>query len=232
MGLIYYLFKLKSEIAFSLSSFLLVINSTFLNLQYPNQYPMYFYLTCILAILAKLIFREKFTNKSICNPSIAAILIASFAFPQILSTSTRFWSGEWYHILTILILGSIVVKAAGTFLISISYIVSHILFSSLIYYFGMNFNLDYFEIRNSLFLNIALLSFGNLLFIFHVISDPLTSPKTKSNHVLFGSFIAILDVALKYLDIVNSSIIAYMAITIFWYWFYSIKNYRLSFQKS
>lgn len=229
---LFFILKNKLKIDFSLLSFFVVINSTFLNFQYPPMMPWTLSLTCFLAILFKVLFRDSQEKNSLVNPSIAAIALLSFTFPELGSSSQRFWSGEWYHIVTILIVGLIVTMRASTILISLSYVLAHVLTALLIDILGNLMLPEYFLLRPSLAINLGLLSFGNLLFIFHVISDPQSGPRIKKDQLLFGAMIAIVDVILKYFDMIQSAIVSYLLITIIWIWTKEIRRFITSQRSS
>jgi hypothetical protein len=196
---------------YSTLSFLVVINSTYLNLHYPQDKPWALWLACLVAIIFKLQARTLDQSRPILNPSIAAVLLFSLALPEYGTSSIRLWSANKYEFLIPLVFGIIVTYRARTILVSISYVLGHIIYSLVLARLlfpqsELGYNLATF--------NTALLGFGYLIFIFHVISDPQTSPKSRRSQLIFGLAIAIFDVSLKLLDYTFSPIIAYSAVSL------------------
>jgi hypothetical protein len=219
----YFFIKKKVNFNFTLLSVLVVINSTYLNFQYPPAYPLIMLGVFALAVFIKYYFRDIYSKSSLINPSIAAIAIITFIFPTLGSYSARFWSGDWYHILTIIFIGVIVTYKASTIVISLSYLVMHILFAITLDKSTSFLELDYFLQRPSMAINLGLLSFGSLLYTFHVISDPQSGPRTFKAQLFFGGGIGILDVLFKYLDVIQSAIVSYLIVTLIWIWFKSFR---------
>jgi Na+-translocating ferredoxin:NAD+ oxidoreductase RnfD subunit len=158
------------------------------------------------------------------NPSIAAIMLVTFLFPGLGSHSQRFWSGEWYHVTAIIMIGTLVTLKAKTFSLSMAYVTAHILTSTFISFIGSMILPEYFLVRPSIVLNLSLLSFGSCLFIFHVISDPQSGPKSFRYKLLFGASIGILDASIKFGDVLQSGIISYMVVTFGWVLYSYVKK--------
>jgi Na+-translocating ferredoxin:NAD+ oxidoreductase RnfD subunit len=228
IGILHFILKFKNQTNFSLISLMVVINSTYLNLQIPPNKDWTIVLISLVAIFFKFFFRSEDGKRTVVNPSIVAIMLVTFLFPDLGSFSHRFWTGEWYHIVAITAIGTFVTFKAKTLILSLSYVGAHIISSVFISYVGNLILLEYFMIRPSLVSNLSLLSFGSCLFIFHVISDPQSGPKSSRDKIIFGASIGILDASMKFGDVLQSGVIAYMLVTFAWVLFSYLKKEQAS----
>jgi len=190
-----------------------VCNSTYLNALYDYHYFLVFPLTVLLGVSIKLFFRRNIQKRSMLNPSLTAIFLASMFFPQYVTYGPNLWSSEWWQIITVLVIGSYVTYRARTLVLSYSYIGSYILSSIII---GVILKINIFSstmpVASPLSWILGILSFGKLIFIFHVISDPLSGPITTKGKIIFGASIAFIEVLMKYFGILNSVAISYMLV--------------------
>lgn len=199
-----------------LSAFV-VCNSTYLNIFYDYNYFLLLPLVIFLSINIKLFFRKDNERRSMLNPSLASIFILSLLFPQLVSYGSNLWSSELWQVLTVLVIGIFVTYTAKTFIISLSYILTYIISSFLV---REILSLDIFSLHmtlaNPLSWILSLFSVGKLIFIFHVITDPQSGPKETKGKILFGCSIGLIEIILKYFNILNNIIIAYIfVLTIF-----------------
>lgn len=193
-------------------SVFVVCNSTYLNVLYNYNYLFLFPIVAILAINMKMYFRRINKNKSMLNPSMSAIFILSLLFPQFYNYGPNLWSSEWWQILIIFTLGTYVTYVAKTLVVACSYVVTFIISSLLIAYLLNSFPIENFTVANPLSWILGLLSFGKVLYIFHVICDPASGPSTFRGKIIFGVSIAFIEVLLKYFNILNNIIISYILV--------------------
>lgn len=168
-------------------------------LQLSSYYLLAFLATLTFAFLSKSFFRVKGTH--IFNPANIGILTFLCLFPQ-----AGVQDGMQWHLadpkifsLFVFTLGMSIVVLANRWLLSISYILFFILAC---YIRQLVTNVDY------TFFAMPLLGAGLLIYVFHMISDPVTTPSSKTGQIIFGGSVALIDQYLRHKSVFYSVLIA------------------------
>ena len=160
----------------------------------PSIYP---YLGAVTAaILSKAFLR--YNGRHVFNPSNFGIVVMLALFPNWTVTSGNLFSGYWGPSMLFFILGTINVVWARQTTVAFTWLGAFVV-------------LNYFRgiIIDSTFpLPLLVLNPLIILFTFHMITDPATNPRTTLFKVLFGLFVAVADVALRFYGVIGSQFYA------------------------
>lgn len=150
--------------------------------------------------------------RHIFNPGLFGIFVLSMLMPSVGASALGLWKSDWHFILFIAAYGHFVVYKAGRLGVCYGYMLGfsaasvaavlaarlgHLSFNSL-------------EFAPLLFWPATLLSTTSQIYIFHVISDPQTSPKPLRDQLIFGGLIAVVDLTLRIYLIFPAEILSYM----------------------
>lgn len=159
------------------------------------SWPYFFAL--IFAILSKHIFKDN--NGHFINPAAFGIIACLTLFPEHSNIFLAQWPLNIYFYISFLIVAIIVSTLNKKIVLSISYLVGIIIFrilwakvtgSNLTYAVGV------------------IASIGTLIFSFHMITDPKTSPSSYRGQIIFGLIIASVDFVLRLIEIPFSAILS------------------------
>lgn len=170
----------------------------------------------LLGVFSRSFLRTK--TRHIFNPGFFGAFALCMLFPFLGVPARNFWSPDPRFICTIILLGTLVVYKAKRLPVSYGYVITFALASAAatagLRAFGIGLN--GIEFAPTFFWPSTLLAPSSLIFTFHVISDPKTSPSTLKGQIAFGVCIALLDLALKLAVVIPSEMISYMAVQAVW----------------
>lgn len=167
----------------------------------PSVWPYLGAVTC--GVLSKAFIR--FEGRHIYNPSNFGVTAMLALFPNWVVASGNLFSGYWVPALMFFILGSINVIWARQTVLAYSWLAA---FAFCNYIRGI--------LTDSTF-SLALLALNPLilLYTFHMITDPATTPKTTLFRILFTFCVAVVDSVLRYYGNPNAQFFALFCITCF-----------------
>lgn len=143
-------------------------------------------------------------GRHIFNPVNFGAMMCLFYLQDIVQNGGSSWSGNYFMIPYLSILGALLVWRANSLALCLSYIASF-----LIVHFGF--------LAPHLPVNIASFSAPPfMLFIFFMISDPGTTPRKISSQIIFGSSVAIVEGFFKINRILNGGIWALAIVCLAW----------------
>jgi Na+-translocating ferredoxin:NAD+ oxidoreductase RnfD subunit len=156
-----------------------------------------------VAVLAKAFI--KFEGRHVFNPSNIGVVTILALFPNWAVTSGNLFSGYWGPAILFFILGTINVWWAKQATLAFTWLVAFTLFN---FIRGI--------ITDSPFsLGLLILNPLTLIFTFHMITDPATTPKTPWFRFAFAVTVALCDAIMRYYSIVGSQFFALFLITCF-----------------
>jgi hypothetical protein len=170
----------------------------------------YFY-AATFAIFSRALLKTK--DGHIFNPGYFGVFCMAMLFPKMAYPSIGLWQSNNLFVLFIFVFGNIVVYRAKRLYLIYSYIFSFSLFTfgfnllCKLFQFNFNGNIDV----SPLFWPATIITTTSFVFIFHVISDPKTSPKTPTEQIIFGLTIGTIDFLLRMNLILPAEMIAYVA---------------------
>lgn len=169
----------------------------FVQLSSPNW--IAFLMVLFFAHSCKLIFRIE--NRHIYNPANIGILILLTTLPSWGTQDAMQWyiANPYTISQLIFISGSITVVLADRWILSGAYLV--------FFFFGayarqMATGVDY------TFFWMPIFGAGMLIYLFHMISDPVTTPKSVKGQIIFGALVASLDHFLRHQGVFYSVLIS------------------------
>ncbi len=150
---------------------------TFTLISSPIVWP--YFLLGFLAIYSKHFIT--FSNKHIFNPVNFGACLVLFYCNDVVQNGGSTWSGRYFMIPYLLLVGTFLTLVAGRFIVSASYLAFFWLF-------------DYFYLGQHLPANITSLAAPPfMLFIFFMISDPKTTPKVWWHQMLFAAAVVFIE---------------------------------------
>lgn len=187
-----YLQKIPSAV-----SGMILGSACFLQLSSLNIFS--FILVISFAFAVKTISRVD--SHHIFNPANIGILCFLSLFPNMASNDVLQWtfahdSKEFYFIL---LFGTITTVLANSFFVPVGYV---LLFVASSFLRSSITNVDY------TFFLMPILNPATLIFLFHMISDPVTTPKLKRHQLLFGGATALIDQFLRHNSVFYGPLIA------------------------
>lgn len=156
----------------------------------------------LVAVFSKYFIR--YNGKHVFNPGNIAVLAVVTLLPQYAVSVPGQWGGDWWFILLVGVIGAAVSIRAKRIWVAIAYAVSFVIFSSLR---GFIFDVS------PIFLAGSVIGVPSMIYLFHMITDPATSPRRQKYQILFGASLGLLDVFLRFKEIIYAPIIALAAIT-------------------
>lgn len=179
---------------FSLSPFI-IASSTFLMVQ-GFQFAGYF-IALVAALLSKHLFRAGGTH--VFNPTNIGVLTLAMLTPGFGGAVADQWVGATYLVCTMAVVGCVVTFSAGKAWLSFSYLLGFFASALLRYFF---FGKPWLTMSGTL------LGVPALLFMFHMINDPRTTPATRTRQVLFGAAVGFMDVFLRTFEVLFAPLFA------------------------
>lgn len=179
-----FLYFEKKPLSIPLGSVIAAI-STFLLIE---SYELWIY---ILAVLICVISKRLFTYRGthFFNPSNIAIIVLYSFFPNDVIAVAAQWGDAAYVLTIVMSLGLVVCYLAGRIPVAAAYILSYLLAASVR---GLATN------TSIVFFAGTLLGTPQILFTFHMITDPKTSPSRPKEQIIFGAAIGLLDAFFRY----------------------------------
>lgn len=169
-----------------------------------STYAEIYFFGSLAAVLSKYIFR--YNGRHVFNPGNFAVLFVVIMFPQYAVSVPGQWGGELWLIGIVAVLGAIVSIWAKRIMVSVAYLVGFILLSTVR---GFVFDIS------PVFLFGSVIGVPSMIYLFHMITDPATSPEKIKNQIAFGLIIAFIDVILRHLEVLYASVIALILVTAF-----------------
>lgn len=170
-----------------------------------NQSPEYtmYAMAVALAIFSKHFIR--YQGRHIFNPTNFGAVVAWFYFPTTIVPSTAPWSDHYWMTAILAIAGFILAKRARRLALVLSYLVCFLAIAIV----KVNFLGDHLVIVFS-----SLYGATGYLFLFFMITDPVTTPSCEKQQLVFGITLGIIDQTLKSLQIIGAPLISLFFVTI------------------
>ena len=153
------------------------------------------YIGCIsISLFSKVFF--VFEKRHLFNPANFGVSTILLWFPAVATSGAATFNGQYIPSICFFLFGLCTSYFARQLILVGSWVFAFIFFSylsSLIQ--GM---------PHSGLTTLSLLSPPMLLFTFHMLTDPSTTPRTRIQKILFGAAVAFLDAVLRYFEIHNS----------------------------
>jgi Na+-transporting NADH:ubiquinone oxidoreductase subunit NqrB len=201
--LITFLVALLTELCFShfkfhkLNSILpaATISQSICFLTYTPEY-MFYYLAAFLAIFSKGVIHYK--GRHVFNPSNFGITVTILLFPNWISGLFNAFSGIYFIGAYFLVTGGLNCWNSKTYDICLTFLGTYVV-ASLVR--GLFFdNSLYFWNYVYLILNPSF-----LIYCFHMINDPATTPRNKKNRLYYGASLGLMYVVASYLGVTHAS---------------------------
>jgi hypothetical protein len=203
----YFIRKKHAEYAVFPITGLAIANSLFLNLD--STYLWVYLLAGFIGVLSIVSFSSN--GRHAFNPSIVGSFAMITFFPQFALHAS--WAQDYRLMLLILCAGIFTVLMSRRWRITIWYFLGFVFFSLFAYGYRHLFPGGTSDSQLSLLFWPSLLTNpATLIFAFHVISDPQTSPQKLKQQAVFGFAIGALEVVLRGFGILNSDFISYLTI--------------------
>jgi enediyne biosynthesis protein E5 len=161
----------------------------------PAYWP--YALCSIISIMSKYVLRVK--GRHIWNPSNFGIAVLLFLAPETMAVLSVQWGNNYWSLLVIWILGSIIIWRARRFHISATYVVSFFLFAFLRSWLtGDPVLAEIAPITGPMY----------QLFVFFMITDPKTTVRSKTGQCVVAFFVAMAEFILRLDQVVYAPIFA------------------------
>lgn len=165
-----------------------VVGGTVCFLLMSSRFALYPYIIAVtLAIGSKYVIRVK--DGHVFNPGNFGVLTTLLIFPDVVGFTAAQWIGSYNYLAVIIALGLLVSGIAGKTVVAATYFCS---------FFIMRATWAYTAGLSPNFILGPVLGYASFLFTFHMITDPKTSPKSKSGQFAFGLAVAGLDFLFRY----------------------------------
>jgi Na+-translocating ferredoxin:NAD+ oxidoreductase RnfD subunit len=150
-----------------------------------------------ISIMSKYVLRVK--GRHIWNPSNFGIAVLLFLAPETVAVLSIQWGNNYWSLLVIWILGSIIIWRARRFHISATYVVSFFLFAFLrSWIVGHPWQAEVAPITGPMY----------QLFVFFMITDPKTTVRSKMGQCVVAFFVALAEFFLRLDQVVYAPIFA------------------------
>ncbi len=148
------------------------------------------FIIIFLAIFQKLYL--KIDGKHIFNPSNFALIVAIFIFyPKALPIVGALGT-KGYILYLVLIIGTFVLIRANRYLITLSFLLIYLFLNyTIVAKIDPNWNIEHFIS--------SIYSISFIVYIFFMLTDPITTPNNAIGQLIFGSLVAFLIVTLNYI---------------------------------
>ncbi|MFA6237045.1 MAG: hypothetical protein WC635_06925 [Bacteriovorax sp.] len=154
-------------------------------------------------------------GKHVFNPANIGIISALVLSGGKCTVNIAQWSGASWVLSIMFIMGFIVAFMAKRINVSLSYLISFFFFSSIY---------SYFTHLPLLFLPGSLLGISTILFAFHMITDPATTPSDPKKQLLVGLFVAFFNILLYANNILYAQLLASLIVV-------SLNNFIQGFRR-
>lgn len=156
----------------------------------------------LAAVLSKNLFR--YNGRHVFNPGNIAVLAVVILLPQYAVSVPGQWGGDWWVILLVAAMGIVIAYLAQRWWVSLSYFLSFVLFSTIR---GLIFNISPF------FLAGTVIGIPSMIYLFHMVTDPATSPRSTKYQIVYGASVGLIDVFLRYKEVLYAPVIALAIVT-------------------
>jgi Na+-translocating ferredoxin:NAD+ oxidoreductase RnfD subunit len=161
----------------------------------PAYWP--YALCSAISIMSKYVLRVK--GRHIWNPSNFGIAVLLFLAPETMAVLSIQWGNNYWSLLVIWILGSIIIWRARRFHISATYVVSFLLFAILRSWItGDPWQAEVAPITGPMY----------QLFVFFMITDPKTTVRSKTGQCVVAFCVALAEFILRLDQVVYAPILA------------------------
>ena len=161
----------------------------------PAYWP--YALCSLISIMSKYVLRVK--GRHIWNPSNFGIAVLLFLAPETMAVLSIQWGNNYWSLLVIWILGSIIIWRARRFHISATYVVSFFLFAFLRSWItGDPWQAEVAPITGPMY----------QLFVFFMITDPKTTVRTRTGQCVVAFCVALAEFFLRLDQVVYAPIFA------------------------
>lgn len=161
----------------------------------PAYWP--YALGSIISIMSKYVLRVK--GRHIWNPSNFGIAVLLFLAPETMAVLSIQWGNNYWSLLVIWILGSIIIWRARRFHISATYVVSFFMFALLRSWItGDPVLAEIAPITGPMY----------QLFVFFMITDPKTTVRSRTGHCVVAFCVALVEFILRLDQVVYAPIFA------------------------
>jgi Na+-translocating ferredoxin:NAD+ oxidoreductase RnfD subunit len=161
----------------------------------PAYWP--YALCSLISIMSKYVLRVK--GRHIWNPSNFGIAVLLFLAPETMAVLSIQWGNNYWSLLVIWILGSIIIWRARRFHISATYVVSFFLFAFLRSWItGDPWQAEVAPITGPMY----------QLFVFFMITDPKTTLRTRTGQCIVAFCVALAEFFLRLDQVVYAPIFA------------------------
>ena len=161
----------------------------------PAYWP--YALCSAISIMSKYVLRVK--GRHIWNPSNFGIAVLLFLAPETVAVLSIQWGNNYWSLLVIWILGSMIIWRARRFHISATYVISFFLFAFLrSWIVGHPWQAEVAPITGPMY----------QLFVFFMITDPKTTVKTKMGQCVVAFLVALAEFFLRLDQVVYAPIFA------------------------
>lgn len=164
-----------------------------------------------VAIASKYYFR--IGDRHVFNPGALGAFAAVMCFPEFAATSYGAWGAQIWFSALILVIGTYVVGLARRLWLTYSYFASFALAGMVFVPLARLVGLPGYDGMPAFVWPGTLLAGGSMLFAFHVISDPRTTPSDPKAQVLFGAAVGLLDFTFRQYKILPPDFMAYLLVT-------------------
>jgi Na+-translocating ferredoxin:NAD+ oxidoreductase RnfD subunit len=155
-----------------------------------SRYPAVYFIAVFLGITSKALITYK--GNHLFNPANFGVVCVLMLAPTTATGMPALFGGYMIPSIIFFILGTITVLYARQAWVSFSWIAAFLIFAELrALLLGKKFFM----------MAMPLLSPSFLLFTFHMISDPATSPREKNHKIVYGVCIAAMDAAFRFYQI-------------------------------
>lgn len=188
-------YLVTKKFAFSLPGITTAI-ATILLMKTPQlDWPYYMAITA--GLLSKQLLKDKYGHYF--NPAAIGILAVVLIFPEYALIQLRQWAISPIFYLTFIIAGFSVTVLNRKYVLSLTYL-SLIMFLRFLWSKWMGLSLLYGMG--------SVVSMAIIIFSFHMITDPKTSPKSHLGQFYYGAIIALIDFAFRWGEVPNSALIS------------------------
>jgi Na+-translocating ferredoxin:NAD+ oxidoreductase RnfD subunit len=161
----------------------------------PAYWP--YALCSVISIMSKYVLRVK--GRHIWNPSNFGIAVLLFLAPETMAVLSIQWGNNYWSLLVIWVLGSIIIWRARRFHISATYVISFFFFAFLrSWIIGHPWQAEVAPITGPMY----------QLFVFFMITDPKTTVRSKSGQCVVAFCVALAEFILRLDQVVYAPIFA------------------------
>lgn len=150
-----------------------------------------------IALGSKHLFRLE--DRHVFNPANIGVICALTFFRSDVAVIASQWTVDFYHIAIAIVLGGTACTLAGRAPVGLAYIGTFLLLGlvrtvafdgHILFYIG------------------PLITMSGVIFQFHMITDPRTTPDNYKGQIIFGASVACLDVVLRTLQVLHAPFLA------------------------